>query len=124
MILEMGCLAYQDGDSRAEMRQMTQVSAGSGRHHLSVALIDLTSSGGGHHDLHVDSFGLSVGDVSVGLPLSCTADTVLLRYLELVDLCDVRGVESVDVETHVPVLAGAVSLAPETVRQRLRQLSA
>ena len=89
-----------------------------------MALIDLTSPGGGHHDLHVDSFGLSVGDISVGLPLSCTADTVLLRYLELVNLCDVRGIESVDLDTHVPVLAGAVSMEPETVRQRLHQLSA
>lgn len=89
-----------------------------------MALIDLTTHDGGPQDLHVDSFGLSVGDISVGLPLSCTADTVLLRYLELVDLCDVRGIERVDVDTHVPVLAGAVSMEPETVRQRLRQLSA
>ena len=89
-----------------------------------MALIDLTSPTQDPSDLHVDSFGLTVGDVSVGLPLSCTADTVLLRYLELVDLCDLRGVGRDDLEAHVPVLAGAVSMDPETVRQRLRQLSA
>lgn len=89
-----------------------------------MALIDLTLQDGGLQDLHVDSFGLSVADVSVGLPMSCTADTVLLRYLELIDLCGGRGIEHVDVDTHVPVLAGAVSMEPETVRQRLRQLSA
>ncbi len=89
-----------------------------------MALIDLTSPDHGARDLHVDSFGLSVGDISVGLPLSCTADTVLLRYLELIDLCDVRGVSHDDLETHVPVLAGAVSMAPATVLERLRQLSA
>ena len=76
------------------------------------------------HDLHVDSFGLSVGAVSVGLPMSCTADTVLLRYLDLVHLCDERGIDYIDLDAHVPVLAGAVSQPAETVRQRLRQLSA
>ncbi|MEM9467485.1 MAG: hypothetical protein AAGA90_19075 [Actinomycetota bacterium] len=89
-----------------------------------MALIDLTSSAGVGQDLHVDSFGLSVADVSVGLPLSCTADTVLLRYLELVDLCVARGIGHDDIDTHVPVLAGAVSMDPDTVRERLRQLSA
>lgn len=88
-----------------------------------MALIDL-SSPSGEHDLHVDSFGLSVGSVSVGLPLSCTSDTVLLRYLELMQLCDVRGIDVIDLDDHLPVLAGAISLDPEAVRARLRQLSA
>ena len=88
-----------------------------------MALIDLTSSSA-DQDLHVDSFGLSVGSISVGLPLSCTADTVLLRYLDLVHLCDARGLEWADLDTHVPILAGAVSMAPDAVRTRLRQLSA
>ena len=89
-----------------------------------MALIDLTSPDHAPRDLHVDSFGLSVGDLSVGLPLSCTADTVLLRYLELIDLCDLRGASHDDLDAHVPVLAGAVSMAPATVLERLRQLSA
>ena len=75
-------------------------------------------------DLHVDSFGLSIGDVSVGLPMSCTADTVLLRYLDLLRLCDRRGAGSGDAEAHLAVLATAVRLEADAVRQRLRQLAA
>ena len=93
------------------------------RQHHGVATIDFPSPTD-DHDLHVDSFGISVGAVSVGLPMSCTADTVLLRYLDLVHLCDERGIDYIDLDAHVPVLAGAVSQAPEKVRERLRQLSA
>lgn len=75
-------------------------------------------------DLHVDSFGLSIGDVSVGLPMSCTADTVLLRYLDLVRLRTQKGRDSGDFEAHVRVLATAVRLDAGVVRQRLAQLAA
>ncbi|MEO0495252.1 MAG: hypothetical protein AAF081_17740 [Actinomycetota bacterium] len=75
-------------------------------------------------DLHVDSFGLSIGDVSVGLPMSCTADTVLLRYLDLVRLRTQRGRATGDTDTHLAVLATAVRLDVDVVRQRLSQLAA
>ena len=75
-------------------------------------------------DLHVDSFGLSIGDVSVGLPMSCTADTVLLRYLDLVRLRTEKGRQTGDFEAHVAVLATAVRLEVGAVRQRLTQLAA
>lgn len=75
-------------------------------------------------DLHVDSFGLSIGDVSVGLPMSCTADTVLLRYLDLVRLRAQKGRDAGDVDAHVTVLATAVRLDADVVRQRLSQLAA
>lgn len=75
-------------------------------------------------ELHVDSFGLSIGDMSVGLPMSCTADTVLLRYLDLVRLREQRGRDTGDVEAHAVVLAKAVRLEVGAVRQRLTQLAA
>jgi hypothetical protein len=40
----------------------------------------------GDQTLHVDHFGLSIGLVSVGLPLSCTPDDVYRRYLDLMRL--------------------------------------
>jgi hypothetical protein len=120
----MGRSAHHVAPLAPEMRQTTQVLSEAGGHHLRMAIIDLTSADRNCHDLHVDSFGLSVGDVSVGLPSSCTADTVLLRYLELVDLCDGRSLQRRLDDTHVPILAAAVSMEPATVRERLRQLSA
>jgi len=75
-------------------------------------------------DLHVDSFGLSIGDVSVGLPMSCTADTVLLRYLDLVRLRAQKGRSTGEFDAHVVVLAQAVRLEADAVRQRLTQLAA
>lgn len=74
--------------------------------------------------LQVDGFGLSIGSVSVGLPTACTADAVLLRYLELVRLSEGRLVGSPhgrpreDIDT----LAAATRLEPETVRRRLERL--
>jgi hypothetical protein len=38
----------------------------------------------GDQTLYVDHFGLCIGSVSVGLPLSCTADDVYRRYLDLI----------------------------------------
>ena len=91
--------------------------------YLSMALIEfpLTNT---DQALHVDSFGLSIGDVSVGLPMSCTADTVLLRYLDLVRLCDRRDSGAGDIEAHLVVLADAVRLDAAAVRARLSQLAA
>ena len=70
--------------------------------------------------LHVDHFGLSMGSTSVGLPVSCTADTVLRRYLDLVRLVErpeaaPAGFERADLE----VLAAATHLPVEAVERRL-----
>lgn len=89
--------------------------------HLDMALIEFPIQV--DDDLHVDSFGLSIGDVSVGLPMSCTADTVLLRYLDLVRLRTQKGRDVGDVDAHVAVLATAVRLDAGAVRQRLSQLA-
>ncbi|MEM7143046.1 MAG: hypothetical protein AAF548_18630 [Actinomycetota bacterium] len=48
-----------------------------------MALTETQDAIGGDDSLHVDHFGLSIGPVSVGLPLSCTADDVYRRYLDL-----------------------------------------
>ncbi len=37
-------------------------------------------------ELHVDRCGLSIGRVSVGLPMAGTNDMVLLRYIDLINL--------------------------------------
>lgn len=72
----------------------------------------------------MDGFGLSIGSVSVGLPTACTADAVLLRYLELVRLTNGRcgvspgSLPSDDIET----LAAATRLDPVTVYRRLERL--
>ena len=70
--------------------------------------------------LHVDGFGLSIGRVSVGLPTACTADVVLLRYLDLLDLVH-RG-DSVPPDDDIVVLAGATGLTEPQARERLRRL--
>jgi hypothetical protein len=75
--------------------------------------------------LQVDGFGMSFGAVSVGLPRACTADSVLLRYLDLVRLAGRRG----DRHPYVPpgddvaILAAATRLDTATVRRRLERLS-
>lgn len=48
-----------------------------------MALTETHDAAGGDRNLHVDHFGLSIGPVSVGLPLACTADDVYRRYLDL-----------------------------------------
>jgi hypothetical protein len=48
-----------------------------------VALTEPQDAIGGGHSLHVDHFGLSIGWVSVGFPLTCTVDDVYRRYLDL-----------------------------------------
>lgn len=87
---------------------------------LSVAFEELSSD----ETLHVDGFGLSIGSESVGLPTACTADAVLLRYLDLVRLIGhgrgsgTNGAQRDDVD----VLAAATSLDRTTVRRRLEHL--
>lgn len=74
-------------------------------------------------NLHVDRLGLSIGTVSVGLPMACTTDTVLLRYLDLV-----RLVHRADGDPFTPpgadvlVLAESTGLTADCVEQRLRSL--
>ena len=51
-----------------------------------MALTETQDAIGGDSSLHVDRFGLSIGSVSVGLPMSCTADDVYQRYLDLLRL--------------------------------------
>lgn len=75
--------------------------------------------------LHVDHFGLSVGAVSVGLPVSCTADTVLVRYLDLVRLLDRREQSRVGHEqADLAVLADATHLSIDAVERRLERFAA
>ncbi len=74
-------------------------------------------------ELQVDCFGLSIGSVSVGLPVLCTTETVLLRYLDLIRLIQ-RGPEAL-VEapySDVVVLAEATNMSPDQVVSRLRAL--
>jgi len=75
-------------------------------------------------NLQVDGFGLSIGSVSVGLPTSCTADAVLLRYLHLMLLTG-RRMEMSPFDAppgDVDALAVATRLDPTTVRRRLELL--
>jgi hypothetical protein len=74
--------------------------------------------------LQVDGFGLSIGSVSVGLPTSCTADAVLLRYLHLMLLTGGRtALSPFDAPPgDVDALADATRLDPATVRRRLELL--
>ena len=74
--------------------------------------------------LQVDGFGLSIGSVSVGLPTACTADAVLLRYLELIRLTGYTKGASAQVAPRddLEVLAAATRLDRTTVRRRLESL--
>ena len=73
----------------------------------------------------LDSFdGINLNIDALGLPLSCTTDTVLLRYLDLLRLRARKGHEPGDVDAHVRVLAGAVRHEASAVRRRLSQLAA
>ena len=79
-------------------------------------------SGAGESTLQVDGFGLSMGRVSVGLPLACTSDVVLLRYLDLLRL--VHGRDVAPCSADVVVLAAATGLTETQARERLRRLGA
>jgi len=85
-----------------------------------VALVDEHSTS---ETLQVDGFALSIGSESVGLPTSCTADAVLLRYLELVRLVGPRGAfPEVTPRDDIEALAAATRLDGTTVRRRLERL--
>ena len=88
---------------------------------LFVALVDGHSAS---ETLQVDGFALSIGSVSVGLPTSCTADAVLLRYLELVRLVGPRrgAFPEVTPRDDIEALASATRLDGTTVRRRLERL--
>ncbi len=88
---------------------------------LSVTLIDGQAN---DETLQVDGFALSMGPVSVGLPTACTADAVLLRYLELVRLVRRDGAMAAFVAPRcdVELLAQATRLDPAIVRRRLERL--
>ena len=80
---------------------------------------------GGDHTLHVDRFGLSIGRVSVGLPMACTSDDVYRRYLDLRRILrqgpvDVAGAPSTDLQA----LAEATSNDAAYVARRLMALQA
>lgn len=77
------------------------------------------------HVLHVDHFGLSIGSASVGLPVSCTTDTVLRRYLDLVRLVEGRSSARVGFERDdLEVLASATHLPVDAVERRLEAIVA
>jgi hypothetical protein len=73
--------------------------------------------------LHVDRFGLSIGRVSVGLPMACTTDTILLRYLDLIRLVQrATGVPVEPTADDLAELAASTGLTPTCVEQRLHAL--
>ncbi len=73
--------------------------------------------------LHVDRFGLSMGRVSVGLPMACTTDTILLRYLDLVRLVQRdTGLSVQPTADDLAELAESTGLTPASVGQRLHAL--
>lgn len=73
--------------------------------------------------LHVDRFGLSIGSVSVGLPLSCTSDDVYRRYLDLLRLLQRGPVETVHPPlADIRVLSEATRTDAGFVRRRLDAL--
>ena len=76
--------------------------------------------------LLVDRFGLSIGMVSVGLPMACTSDAILERYLDLVRLVSRGATVSPYVvpDADVIALAGATNLSADIVRARLTALQA
>lgn len=92
---------------------------------LASLLVAIVSTQSQVQNLQVDGFGLSIGSVSVGLPTSCTADAVLLRYLHLMLLTGRRMEMSPFVAPagDVDALAVATRLDPATVRRRLDLLS-
>ena len=90
-----------------------------------VALTETQDSAGGEHALHCDRFGLSIGPVSVGLPMACTADQVYRRYLDLMQLLQ-RGPVDVIVATRADLdaLAAATANNADFIARRLAALQA
>lgn len=88
-----------------------------------MALTETHDASGGDRTLHVDHFGLSIGPVSVGLPLSCTADDVYRRYLDLMRMLQ-RGPVAVIVAppADLDALAAATRCDAEFIARRLAAL--
>ncbi len=88
-----------------------------------MALTETQDAVGGGDALHVDRFGLSIGPVSVGLPLACTSDDVYRRYLDLLRLlqrgpCELVQPPAADLDA----LAKATSTDGTFVARRLAAL--
>lgn len=90
-----------------------------------MALTEAHDAAGGDRELHVDHFGLSIGAVSIGLPLACTADDVYRRYLDLMRMLH-RGPVAVIVAppADLDALAEATRCDTGFVARRLAALQA
>lgn len=89
-----------------------------------MAVTDLLPAAGADTELHIDRFGLSIGRVSVGLPVRCTNDMVLLRYVDLVALIEKdSGASFSRPDTDIASLAATIHVSPESLRARLQTLA-
>ncbi len=90
-----------------------------------MALTETQDPAGGRHALHVDRFGLSIGPLSVGLPMACTADQVYRRYLDLMRLLQ-QGPVAVIVapRADLEALAAATANNVDFIARRLAALQA
>lgn len=73
--------------------------------------------------LEVDAFGITLGDLSVGIPPTGTIETVLERYVELLRMRHGADWMSRTDESHLEVLASVLHEEPAVVRQRLARLA-
>ena len=90
---------------------------------MAVALIDSPDAVNGDQTLRVDHFGLSIGSVSVGLPLAGTSDDVYRRYLDLLRLLQRGPLTTLPTpEDDLRTLAIATSTTPAYVARRLSAL--
>ena len=90
-----------------------------------VTLTDVQHRFNDHRDLQVDRFGLSIGSVSVGLPICGTADDIFARYLDLLRILQRGPLDLVEPPVaDLEALAEASSTDCAFVAQRLRSLLA
>lgn len=90
-----------------------------------MALTETQASISGDNSLHVDHFGLSIGSVSVGLPLAGTADDVYRRYLDLLRLRQGGPVVAIAAPAaDLEALAAATKTSADFVACRLAALQA
>ena len=88
-----------------------------------VALTKTKNTVGRDDSLHVDNFGLSIGPVSVGLPLHGTSDDVYRRYLDLIGILQNGPLPLVDLPLlDVEALADATNADIDFVTRRLAAL--
>jgi len=73
--------------------------------------------------LEVDDYGISIGDLSVGLPVSRTADVVLERYLDLLRMRHGDQWQPTDESEHLAILSTVLRQDESVVRQRLAGLA-